>query len=804
MDVITRIRTFMAFLAMLFGSLELDAQHILFQRTYGPQAFKAGEKNQQASFYDIESLSDDGFATLGFLNDTLNSSEGFLTRYDCTGKPLWTKTLGFSGSPTNTNAGIVEASNGDLVFSFNLGTGFFRASILVGRIDKGGNVKWMKRIGNSTEYGRDIAATADGGFVIAGNTATHGTDNLAADIYLLKLDADGNIVWTKTFGTPSGTYDEAFAVKIDSRQRILATGRCIDDSTFKAFILQADENGNPIHFKTYGYHNQRTNAFDLIVDRDGNYLITGFTTLLEANHASSENDAFLIKVDSALNPIFANIYEVNRGDDYSTIGEGLCQLDDGGYAIGVSTLAFTTHNVNFPNAPNKNALYVLNNNGSIRKAFLYNQHGSQYTRVRKSSMGSVLLGGFSRAYTDRNISQGLVIKTDNRFFSGCFDIDVSSELTTYKTVWQCTDYSFQTRSGSRILNYTNYKDSMLLDFVLCEEIPLLTPDFSGPDVHCPGMVHFTNESSGPGSNFWIVNSDTIRTNGDLDYFFSKEGSYNVVLVLQFSCIVKTLHKTITILPSYQDTIRKTICAGTSYNFKGKEYAAKGIYPVFLKAGPGECDSMFILDLDIQTVQTREESHSYCGTGINLYEKTYTIPGDYQITFLNQQGCDSLILKIKLTKIYEDKAQITELDTQHFCGVFQYKKTKFTKAGSYLQVPVDTTNDCKIEVINLILLEDCECLEFPNAFSPQNGDQINDDFRPYVRCESLIQDYVLQVFNRWGQKVFESSELKKPWDGRFEGKDLPVDTYTYHCSFKIRYSNNDIQPRKIKGSVSLLR
>lgn len=76
----------------------------------------------------------------------------------------------------------------------------------------------MKRIGNNTEFGRDLVQTPDGGFVIVGNTAFYGTDKIAADIYILKLDAMGNILWSKTFGNPAGTYDEAYAVKLDSKE----------------------------------------------------------------------------------------------------------------------------------------------------------------------------------------------------------------------------------------------------------------------------------------------------------------------------------------------------------------------------------------------------------------------------------------------------------------------------------------------------------------------------------------------------------------------------------------------------------
>lgn len=781
----------------------LTAQHIRFQKTYSSREFVPMVKNEQASFYDVETLSDDGFATLGFLNDTSNFSEAFISRYDCTGKPLWTKTLGFSGSPTNTNGGIVEFPNGDIAFSFNLGTGFFRASILVGRISKSGQTMWIKRIGNNTEFGRDIALTADGDLVIAGSTSLYGADSQADDIYLFKMNENGTLLWAKSFGTPNGSYDEGFALKMDHQDRIVVTGRCIADSTFQAFILKADQEGSPILFKTYGYHNQRTNAFDLIVDDDNNYLITGFTTILEDNHASSENDPFLIKVDSNLNTIFTNVYEVSVGADRSTIGEGLCQLDDGGYAIGVSSLGFSNHNVNFPNAPNKNALYVINKDGSLRNAFLYNQHASQYTRVRKSSSGSVLLSGFSRAYTDRNISQGLIIKTDNRFFSGCFDIDVTREIVRYSPPWQIADYNYLSRSDFRVLDYINYRDSSLKQFVLCEDIPLLTPEFEGPDSTCAGMIYFTNQSSGPGSHFWTVNSDTIQSNWDLEYNFTEAGTYEIGLHLKFSCIIKSFSKNITVLPLARDTINATVCAGENYTFRDSIYTKQGFYNIRISTPGSLCDSVIVLNLNIQSEAIITEEHFLCGKEIELYGNKYSSEGEYELKYKSILGCDSLLRKLIVKKFYDSTAVELDLDTIKFCGSYSYKSTTFNKAGTYHRIPVDTLEDCRIEYISFILVDICRCLEFPNVISI-SGEELNRSFRPHLICPENIYNYNLKIYNRWGQLVYKTEDMNAAWDGNFNGKPAPMDTYGFSCTYSIKYSDEDVQSRHEKASFSLIR
>ena len=63
---------------------------------------------------------------------------------------------------------------------------------------------------------------------------------------------------------------------------------------------------------------------------------------------------------------------------------------------------------------------------------------------------------------------------------------------------------------------------------------------------------------------------------------------------------------------------------------------------------------------------------------------------------------------------------------------------------------------------------------PNAFTP-NGDGINDTFG--VKGQG-ITNYRLLVFNRWGEVIFESTEVKKQWDGRYAGKQVEQGTYVY--------------------------
>src|SRR5690606_20173482 len=65
--------------------------------------------------------------------------------------------------------------------------------------------------------------------------------------------------------------------------------------------------------------------------------------------------------------------------------------------------------------------------------------------------------------------------------------------------------------------------------------------------------------------------------------------------------------------------------------------------------------------------------------------------------------------------------------------------------------------------------------FPNAFSP-NGDGANDIYMPYGKNIKLIEYY---IFNRWGEKVFESKSEFIGWDGKYKGIQQPAGIYPYH-------------------------
>jgi gliding motility-associated-like protein len=99
------------------------------------------------------------------------------------------------------------------------------------------------------------------------------------------------------------------------------------------------------------------------------------------------------------------------------------------------------------------------------------------------------------------------------------------------------------------------------------------------------------------------------------------------------------------------------------------------------------------------------------------------------------------------------------------------------------VTVTDYNECTITGSVTVRPMNEICLVIPEAFSP-NGDQINDtwDISSYndnVDLSQLYPNLEIKIFNRWGQKLWESERgYPEPWDGRSNGVKMPIDSYHY--------------------------
>lgn len=189
-------------------------------------------------------------------------------------------------------------------------------------------IQWEKTFGGiNSDGGSSVQQTIDGGFIIAGVTASFGVGG--DDVYLIKTDPNGNTQWEKTFG--GSDQDVGWSVHQTTDGGFIITG---STSSYGAgnsdvYLIKTDSAGNLVWQKTFG-GSDRDVGYSVQQTTDSGYIITGYTRSFGAEY----KDVYLIKTDPNGNSQWQKTFSGSDGGE----GVSVQQTDDGGYIIAGSTL----------------------------------------------------------------------------------------------------------------------------------------------------------------------------------------------------------------------------------------------------------------------------------------------------------------------------------------------------------------------------------------------------------------------------------------------------------------------------------
>ena len=229
------------------------------------------------------------------------------------------------------------------------------------KLDAGGNVAWQKTYGGGgDDYLFDIRQTGDGGYIAAGYTNSFGAGS--NDVWLIKLNSSGNVVWEKTYG---GTGDDsAFSVRQTQDGGFIVVG---GTSSFGAgggdfWLLKLDGNGNVVWEKAYGGTGYDY-ALSVSQTSDNGYIAAGYTS----SFGVMNYGFWVLKLDENGAIAWQKAYG-GTGYDYA---RSIHQTGDGGYIVAGSTTSFGAGNYDF-------WVLKLDENGAIAWQKTYGGTGYDY------------------------------------------------------------------------------------------------------------------------------------------------------------------------------------------------------------------------------------------------------------------------------------------------------------------------------------------------------------------------------------------------------------------------------------------
>ncbi len=260
------------------------AHAVAFAKTYGGTYYDLASSVQQTS--------DGGYIMAGWTRSFgTGDVDIFLIKTDANGNVIWAKTYG--GTNNYYPLSVQQISDGGYILAgFTALFDEVDEEALLIKTDASGNLQWAKTYGGTGEdWAYSVQQTSDGGYIVAGITWSFGAGDY--DIFLIKTDANGNIIWAKTYGGMSA--DEALSVQQTSDGGYIVAGGTYSfgagGSDF--FLIKTDANGNLIWAKTYGGTNIDY-AYSVQHTSDGGYIVAGVT----ASFGAGWDDIILIKTDA--------------------------------------------------------------------------------------------------------------------------------------------------------------------------------------------------------------------------------------------------------------------------------------------------------------------------------------------------------------------------------------------------------------------------------------------------------------------------------------------------------------------------
>lgn len=357
-----------------------------FFSTYGGNGYDIG--------YDVKQTLDNGYIITGSTSSFgQGNTDMYLLKLDSMGVKKFETSFG--GVSNEVGKSVVQLADSSYVIAgYTSSTGVGGYDIFLVKTDKTGTLLWQKTIGGTDwDFAYSLQSTLDGGFIIAGTTYSYGRGN--ADGYIVKTDANGIVSWQKTYGG-------------------------LNNDEFKSVIQTAD----------------------------GNYALTGYT---KSYNDVDSGDVWVFKVDAIGDSTWCKFYGGSKED----FGNEIIEHPNSNLFVVGGTESFGIGKLD-------GYALKLDNVGSL---LLHQEHGSssfdeEFTSIKIAGRNQNFIGFMEKEYfTGYRLQIRLIEWTTNLNYSNATDYGSTDDDELYKLV--------STKDkGYACVGYTNGFGSILTDIYL--------------------------------------------------------------------------------------------------------------------------------------------------------------------------------------------------------------------------------------------------------------------------------------------------------------------------------------------------
>jgi hypothetical protein len=382
---------------------DLTKGFVTFERIFGsPEGDGAGS---------IRETADGGFLIVGsVVRLDQEYSDATLTKMDRYGQVEWSQWYGQEEWSEGLSVGIPLPEGGYIAVGSHANSQQrLEPNVYALKTDASGTLVWEKSYGKSdfrADGGSDIIPAGDGGFLIAGYTQTQQDKNA----YLIKINAAGGVIWEKTYGGAGGEDIDSIKPTADGGFIFVgstSTNAVGGSNDFDIYLVKISASGDVIWEKSYGGTDwDRAGGF--ILTPDGGFLIAGYTASPEFGAVA--RDAYLLKLDASA----VKEWQERYGWEHKDGAAEVIATEDGGYLlVGSSERYYDATFLTW-----RSDLYIVKTDARGKEGWSKTFGGLQEEGaecVRQVSDGGYIISGTTSSYSKDSDIYLLKLRQDGAF-----------------------------------------------------------------------------------------------------------------------------------------------------------------------------------------------------------------------------------------------------------------------------------------------------------------------------------------------------------------------------------------------------